>query len=239
MHRVHRGQVACSRADRLAAPWTLRSLGEGESRRQQTVSLHHTAISVVRREPAARARRRRWEQPRAPRPSGSAGQLSEATAGRAGLVPLLPEPRVLCLVPGADRRLQLTPAPRPAPAPLKETQVCRAQERASVTEMLQPGQVACEGPAPGPAFPSEAPPPGEPAPAQATHLVLMEGRGQAQRPTGRSSLPKKPGPPHAADFPGLAEPLPLPGADWMKLLGDPGFRRATGSSGSGTRPPAR
>lgn len=91
-----------------------------ESRRQRTVSRHHTATGVMLGEPAARAQQRRWEQPRPPPPPG---QWSRGH--------LLPEPRVPCLAPGADRRLRLTRALCPAPAQLKDSGDRWAQERAS------------------------------------------------------------------------------------------------------------
>lgn len=58
-----------------------------ESRRQRTVSRHHTATGVMLGEPAARAQQRQWEQPRPPPPDSG----PEATCSRSPGFRALPQ----------------------------------------------------------------------------------------------------------------------------------------------------
>lgn len=199
----------------------LGSLGEGESRHQWTVSLRHTAIRVsCSGSLPPKLSRGGGSSHGPPDPTALLDSTFEATTGWAGLVHLLTEHRVLCLAPGADRRLRLTRALRPAPAQLMETQGALGPRDACSLARLP-----ARAPPPGPAFPSEAPPPGEPTPGPG-HPPHADG-GQAQRPTvADRPFPKRqlgpPWPPHAPDFSGLTQLLPLAGGDRMKLLGEPG-----------------
>lgn len=108
-----------------------------ESRRQRTVSRHHTATGVMLGEPAARAQQRRWEQPRPPPPPRT-------------VVPRPPAPGAQGSVPCPRCRQEAPAHPGPVSRP------CTAER---LRGPLGPGTSICSQPGQVPAFPSEAPPP--------------------------------------------------------------------------------